>query len=236
MTKRTAQHCLRVTALGLLFFIAVSHIHAMTFIESHAVHITTQEQQLLELKACRDKFNTGTERIVARTDASSTPDVYAEVLCQSHEQFKHSPVYHVVYCDRNADTWHCERTERAIRTDGNRALVYYAEDVDTAIAYAIIVKLASIKRFQGEAMPDMQKSVCNIQRFATFDNTSLPDVFTVTCENREILVSTWCPQQECPRIIGSRIIVLNLSTDAIHAFHAALYASPNFRILPSNAA
>ena len=207
MTKRAAQHCLPVTALGLLFVIAASRTHAMTFIESHPVHITAQEQQLLESKACRDKFNTGTERIVARTDTSSTPDVYAEVLCQSHAQFKDSPVYHVVFCDRNEAEWHCERSEHAIRMSSNRALVYYADDVDTATAYAIAVKLASVKRFQGEAMPDMQKSVCNIQRFVTFDNTSLPNVFVATCNLREIFLSTWCPQQECPRIIGTRVMV-----------------------------
>ena len=176
---------------------------------SSSLRLTSAERQFLELKTCREKFDIGTEKIVARKQSELSAEAfYAEVLCQPHSHYKDSPIHHIVFCDKDRGVWQCLRSEQAIRLiDGKQPLVYFENDIEAATAHAIALILRAGNYYQGEEIPDAQKSVCNITRHVGSDESEMHDVLVATCGDREIFISTWCPQKECPRIIGSRPII-----------------------------
>ena len=179
---------------------------AMVSSEMYLVRLTQKEKVLLESLACRDKFDIAIEKVIASGDAKSNPkEVYAEVLCQPHDKFKLNAIHHVVFCEKHGAIWKCPRSELAIRmNDDSHALIYFEDNIAIETAYDIIIKLANSKYYQGEDVPKPNQSVCNIHQHFNDDHMPVPDVYAATCGTQEILISTWCPQQECPRIIGKR--------------------------------
>jgi len=174
---------------------------------SSPLRLTNIEQQLLEIKACREKFDIGVEKFIARKQGGVAEEFYAEVLCQPHLFYKDIPVHHIVYCDKDKGEWQCDRSEQAIRlTHGLKPLVYFENDIEAGLAYEIALKLEAGKYYQGEELPDAQQSICNIKRHIDRNNNETQDVVVAKCGDKEIFVSTWCPQKDCPRIIGSRSI------------------------------
>jgi hypothetical protein len=210
--------------LGFLSVIPASQLHAMVSSEIHPVRLTQKEKVLLESLACREKFDIAIDKIIASGDAQSNPkEVYAEVLCQPHANFKLNAIHHVVFCEKNGARWKCPRSELAIRmNDDGHALIYFEDDIAIETAYNIVIKLANSKYYQGEDVPKPNQSVCNIHQHFNDDHVPVPDVYVAHCELHEVFISTWCPQQECPRIIGSRIIVMNSGHHSYPARHAAL--------------
>lgn len=194
--------------LGLVCQIQPAQLSAETAMTSSAVRLTSIEQQLLESKACRERFNAGVEKIVARRQTGSgIEEFYAEVLCQPHSRYRDNPIHHIVYCDKDKGEWQCVRSEQAMRLmHGKQPLVYFENNIDAKLAYEIALRLEKGLYFQGEEMPDAQQSVCNIRRHSDREENETQDVVIAKCGNKEIFVSTWCPQKECPRIIGTRSI------------------------------
>lgn len=174
--------------------------------DSYPLRLTGKEQQLLESITCRDKFNVGADKIIANGNAPSNPDdTYAEVLCQTHDTFKLHSIHHVVFCEKHRSPWTCPRSELAVRmNDRSHALVYFEDDIAIDTAYDIVMKLAMSKYYQGEDVPKPDQSICNIHHHFNDDHELVPDIYAVTCGTQQVLISTWCPQQECPRIIGNR--------------------------------
>jgi hypothetical protein len=181
----------------------------MVEIETRPVLLSQKEEEQLASIACREKFNIGVEKIAANAQNRSGPDdIYAEVLCQSHSKYNDNPMHHVVYCDKDKVTWRCYRSEQAIRLIAIKsALVYFDNDIDAATILSIAQMLVSSKFYQGEELPDLRASTCSIRRYSSFDNVRMPDVLVTTCAGREIFISTWCPQKECPRIIATRVMI-----------------------------
>jgi len=170
------------------------------------LRLTGTEQQMLESLACREKFDIDAEKIVARKRGTpGAGEFYAEVLCQPHSRYKNNLVHHIVFCDKDSGWWQCRRSEQAIRlAQGSNPLVYFENDIEVAVAYKIAQSLEAGKYYQGEEMPDAQQSICNIKRHAGHGNVEMDDVLVARCGIKEIFISTWCPQTDCPRIIGSR--------------------------------
>ena len=179
---------------------------AMVSSETYPARLKQKEKLLLESLACREKFGVAVDKIIANSDAQSNPNgVYAEVLCQSHDNFKFNAIHHVVFCEKNSPIWNCPRSELAIRmNDSSHALIYFEDDIAIETAYNIIIKLANSKYYQGEDVPKPNQSVCNIRHHFNDDHVAVSDVYVASCELQEVFISTWCPQQECPRIIGKR--------------------------------
>ena len=179
---------------------------AMVSSEMYPVRLTQKEKVLLESWACRDQFNLGMDKLVALGNARFKPDsIHAEVLCQPHANFKLNAIHHVVFCEKHGAIWKCLRSELAIRmNDETHALIYFEDDIAIETAYNIIIKLANSKYYQGEDVPKPNQSVCNIRHHFNDDHVAVSDVYVASCELQEVFISTWCPQQECPRIIGKR--------------------------------
>ena len=179
---------------------------AMVSSEMYPVRLTQKEKVLLESLACRDKFDIAIEKVVASGDAkSNSKEVYAEVLCQPHDKYRLNTIHHVVFCEKHGAIWKCLRSELAIRmNDETHALIYFEDKIAIETAYEILIKLATSKYYQGEEVPNPNQSVCNIHQHFNDDHVLVPDVYVANCELHEVFVSTWCPQQECPRIIGKR--------------------------------
>ena len=232
-SKAIATRHLLPIALCLLCIAATFRTTALVSSEFNSLQLTHKEQQLLESLTCRNKFNVGADKIIASGDARTNPtESYAEVLCRPHDNFKLNSIHHVIFCEKHRSPWKCPRTELAIRmNDNTHALVYFEDDIRIDTAYSIVMKLASSKYYQGEDIPKPEKSVCNIHHHFNDDHQLVPDVYVATCGIQEVFISTWCPQQECPRIIGKRIISdATKNVDGYPVLHAALYSKPNLRI------
>jgi hypothetical protein len=226
---------LMITVYSILI-IALSSSQTIASTALFPYNFTNQEAGLLESKSCMERYGLKVEKIIASSNAKTNPDeVYAEVLCESHDEYKFNPIHRVVFCERHHASWDCTRSELAIRVnEANRALIYFEDDVAAETAYNITLKLATSKYFQGEDIPKPGQAVCNIRQHFNDDGQLVPDVYVATCGTREVFISTWCPQQECPRIISNRKMALTrIELDQFDR-HSALYSIPNFKILPSN--
>lgn len=197
---------LRLAILFMLVVAPILSLQAKTDSELLPYHFSQQEQQLLESMTCADTFNLSIDRIIALADSQSNPgSIFAEVLCKSHDAFRSNSIQHVVFCEKHRAAWKCPRSELAIRmTDNTRALIYFEDDIEVEIAYNIVTKLAASKYYQGEDIPKPNQSICNIHHYFNDDHKLVSDVYAATCGTQQVLISTWCPQQECPRIIGKR--------------------------------
>lgn len=208
MHRRPGAHQLLLTMLCILLVIPSTQLHATEFNDLFRYHFKHQEQQLLGSITCADKFNLDVDKMTALGNTRSNPNsIFAEVLCRSHDHIKSNNIQHVVFCEKSRSSWKCPRSELAIRmNDESHALIYFEDDIGIETAYSIVKKLAASKYYQGEDIPKPASSICNIHHHFNDAHALVPDVYAATCGTQQILISTWCPQEECPRIIGKRVL------------------------------
>jgi len=204
MAKNSLQYHTMLVICFLLATLPATQSSALVSNELYPVRLGQKERLLLESWACRDQFNLGMDKLVALGNARFKPDsIHAEVLCQTHDNFKFNAIHHVVFCEKHSAIWKCPRSELAIRMrDNSHSLIYFEDDIGIETAYNIVMKLAASKYYQGEEVPKPDQSTCNIRHHYNNDHALVPDVYVASCELQEVFISTWCPQQDCPRIIG----------------------------------
>jgi hypothetical protein len=163
---------------------------------TYPIELTKQEVPSLEKLACRVPLGAKADRITAWRYDPKSPDANAEVICLPHTDIEGRPVHGVVSCARSGGRWKCEAPQlRQLVSLSTGKLIVQLSEKGVIDAHDVIVKLAAKGWFKGAVEVD-HIPVCLVQP------GPYEELRTVSCEGWRIIVSTWCPQNDCPRVIS----------------------------------
>jgi len=167
--------------------------------ETHPLQLKMSERSTVERLACQEPHGLTMQTLDGHTYGRgvSVPAV-AEVHCAAHDMFKGSPVHYVVQCAREHSEWSCQGEWNEILVDvgDERIPVRVEGKTSLALSYEVVQKVANGGRFQGYPLRKALVPPCYVNRGAA------QEFIDVKCEGWHIIVSTWCPQSECPRVLS----------------------------------
>jgi hypothetical protein len=180
-------------AAGILYAGLVNAIMALTY----PVKLTEPERALIERTACTSPHAVGAEDIKPWTHQRGGRADGAEVRCRPHTKTDGKDLRYFAQCSREKSAWTCGDggLEIAVPVEDREVIVRFT-DLPPAIAESMIVKLAKggwLREQPTHPLPE----VCEISK------DSVPEWLRVDCDGWGITMSTWCPQDECPRVIGA---------------------------------
>jgi hypothetical protein len=167
--------------------------------EVRSLQLSPKERAQLEAAACRSRHDVQVDRIDARSyGAGANAPAVAEVHCASHGESGGQPMHFVVQCARERQQWQCqgEWNELAVVLDTKSIAVRIEGKLSAADAVKTIRKIAASGKFQGYVLRDALVPPCYIQQQPG------QEFIDVRCEGWHLIVSTWCPQGDCPRLIS----------------------------------
>lgn len=157
------------------------------------------ERSTLEHLACQEPHGVSLQTLDGHTygRGASVPAV-AEVHCAAHGLFKGNPVHYVVQCSRERSEWRCqgEWNEILVGVDAEQIAVRVEGKTPLALSYQVVEKIAHGGRFQGYPLRKALVPPCYVSRGRA------QEFIDVKCEGWHIIVSTWCPQSDCPRVLS----------------------------------
>ncbi|HEY5809973.1 MAG TPA: hypothetical protein VIT67_18510 [Povalibacter sp.] len=157
------------------------------------------ERSTLEGVACRSRHDTGLEKIDGRVyGRGANAAAAAEVHCAAHETFRNTPVHFVVPCARESGNWQCQGELRQFRVSAGPEEVEVRVEGEISLiqAHGVVQKLANGGTFQGYPLRKALVSPCYVHQGAA------QEFIDVKCQGWHIIVSTWCPQSDCPRVFS----------------------------------
>ena len=157
------------------------------------------QRAAIEMAACRDRHDLGVEKIEGRVyGQGENASAVAEVHCISHGVFIDNPMHYVVQCTREQRQWLCqgEWTEIIVAAQSDPITVRVEGEIPLGVSYLTINKLAGSGSFQGYPLREALASPCYVHKGTT------KEFIDVRCEGWHIIVSLWCPQDDCPRVFS----------------------------------
>lgn len=161
--------------------------------------LSATERGAIELAACRSRHDVAVERIEAQAyGAGSRAAAVAEVHCASHATFQGAPVHYVVQCFREAGRWDCQNqwTELAVKAAASTVAVRVEGEISLAQSVQIVQAIGKGGMFQGYPLAKTLVSPCYVHR------GQAQEFIDVKCQGWHIIMSTWCPQSQCPRVFS----------------------------------
>lgn len=147
--------------------------------------------------ACTSEFGSREKVVRAwRAPRGDKRGVQAVVECTAHRTYPDFEAYHAAHCERR-EQWRCGRGETRIRgTQPARRIDIGLGGYNPNIAYELVNKIAAYRTKKGDAVIDTEDIRCDLARDAS------KEMINVTCKDRAIRISYWCPQSACPRIFS----------------------------------
>lgn len=157
------------------------------------------ERTRIETAACRDPHQVAAARIDAQAyGTGAAAAAVAEVHCASHARFLDSPVHYVVQCFRESGQWDCpnEWSEVAVSMGDETVAVRVEGDISLSQSSQLVHAIADGGMFQGYPLRKALVSPCYVHR------GQAKEFIDVRCQGWHIVMSTWCPQSQCPRVFS----------------------------------
>lgn len=165
----------------------------------YPLELSGDQRQQIERISCASRHSLSVARVEGHnygrgTSAAAT----AEVHCVPHGLFRGSPVHYITQCSREHGSWSCQGEWTAITVSvGDEAIETRIEgDISAEQAYDVIQKIAHAGMFQGYSLRKALASPCYVH-----EGTER-ELIDVKCRGWYIIVSTWCPQSDCPRVFS----------------------------------
>lgn len=183
----------RVEGLGTLLvalLFAASATHAQAPLDAAG-------RSALEEQACTSRHGTKLDSVDVRSYRDAT-HATAEVRCASHGVYQGKPMHYIVQCSRAQGRWTCEGewNEIIVPLGDEQLPVRIEGEIPVGVSYMTIQKIASGGTFQGYPLRKSLVAPCYLNK------GSAKEFIDVKCEGWHIVVSTWCPQEECPRVFS----------------------------------
>ncbi len=165
----------------------------------HPLQLKASERARVERLACQDPHGLTMQALDGHTygRGASVPAI-AEVHCAAHDMFEGNPVHYLVQCAREQGEWSChgQWNEILVGVGAERIPVRVEGKTPLALSYQVVQKVAGGGLFQGYPLRKALVPPCYVNRGAA------QEFIDVKCEGWHIIVSTWCPQSECPRVLS----------------------------------
>ncbi|WP_129649607.1 hypothetical protein [Peristeroidobacter agariperforans] len=173
-------------------------VRALTLIPTFPAALTAAEKAALERLVCKDTHHVPAEGIEAWSYDRATANASADVLCRSHEAIAGKPVRYFARCERKEKSWSCQSGDIEVLVSvGTRELaVRWLGGIDRTWGVKVIEKLVADGWFRKE-LDAGESPQCDV------GPGSAPEWVDVKCAGWAITVSSWCPQEACPRIVSA---------------------------------
>ena len=187
------QHALMIAAF--LTLISVTATAAQTF----PLQLTELDRSTLERMACQAPHGVPAENIDGHAyGRGANADAIVEVHCASHGMFAGKPVHYVLQCSRDQGKWGCENEwSEILVTAGSEAIPVRVEGkTPLPEANRTIQAIVNGGEFQGQPLRKALEPPCYVNQRKS------EEFLDVKCQSWHIIVSTWCPQTMCPRVLS----------------------------------
>lgn len=131
-------------------------------------------------------------------DDSSTRDVSARVECAPHDHFKDKPIRFATDCKKEGQEWGCVLPSELemVVVVGGREVLLTISGTEPAWAHEVMRKLevtGFIRIDSGVTDEPLRCAMSHVMK--------IPEWYYVRCLGRAIIISTWCPQGDCPTVV-----------------------------------
>jgi hypothetical protein len=178
-----------------LCFLSANVAFSTTFAVTYPSALNMNEKLMLEVVACHNPYGLKIKNFTAYAYKKSAKEKHAVVVCESNGEFEGSPAYNLAYCDNESRIWQCN--DKFIQTTvpiNNRSVELKFAVVSPKFAYEALQKLSK-SNFQSKSINKLIGNSCTVY------NGSSAEENEFNCGGGDMLVSYFCPTENCPRII-----------------------------------
>lgn len=181
--------------VGALCFFCVSETLALSLAETYSSSLNAHEKQMLEAVACKIPFELKIKDFSVYTYQEDAKEKHATVVCESNGEFEGSPTYNLSYCDSESNSWKCnERFVKVSLPVNNRNVDLKFSDSPSKKSYEALKKLSNLY-FQSKSINNIIGNSCTIYNGGSAEENEF------NCGGGNMLVSYFCPTENCPRVI-----------------------------------
>jgi hypothetical protein len=163
------------------------------------IELSPSDKRVLEKLVCRESH----QMPLARADGTVFDDgfaraVSARVECAPHDHIKDKPIRFATDCKKDGQEWKCvvpSQLEMVVAV-GERDVLLTISGTEPAWAHEAIRKLEVTGFIRNDAGVTAGPPRCSISR-----GMQIPEWYHVRCLGRDITISTWCPQGDCPTVV-----------------------------------
>jgi hypothetical protein len=184
---------------GNLLYLLPLAAQATVYIPLEAHLLSPTERKALAEQTCSQRHKVAVDSIQAYRlrRISREPANQATVRCQSHGKQLNDSAFYEVQCMGRGSSWNCEDSALVVTTEVHgRTYEVHSSIEDSLTAVALVRGLASQGHYFGQ-QPNRSTDTCYVDPLPT------SDLYRVTCHGWQAIISNWCPQRTCPRLIES---------------------------------
>jgi hypothetical protein len=186
----------RMLTPGILVWLVIGNGYALTLLRTEAVALSKQDYAAVESIACRASYQVAALEIKATLNLDNPKSKTAVVTCSANREFMGSTGNYIVYCGTAGGAWECQKgpLRVAVPIQG-RQVKLYLMGVEPQEAFEGLSKVSHL-RFQGVLVNTLIGEFCDISK------NKFPDEMEFHCDNGKFVVSTYCVDKNCPRILS----------------------------------
>ena len=183
--------------LGVLAFLAFPAL-SITLIDSYPLALSKKDRRMLEQLACIGPHGVPAEKMEITTfEPGKVSGAHAAIDCKSHGMFRDKPMSYSVHCGVMEGKWDCSKGElRIVVPVDDREVIVRPGKYEPDFAYDTISKVGRAGWFNRYSLADVIKSECQMWPGMASEWTQ------IHCGGPTVTISSWCPQEECPRIVS----------------------------------
>lgn len=188
----------KVYAVALCFSMAASGAYGLSFVRTEPTEITKEEYKIIEFLACIKEHRQSALEITAKKDLDNVNPKYksAVVTCSSNKKFMDSTENYISYCATEGTDWECEEGPLKVQVPiQGRKVTLYLMGVEPLDAFNGLSKISGLQ-FQGESINARIEDSCGVSK------NNFPDEIEYSCGGGKIVISKFCHDKHCPRILS----------------------------------
>lgn len=163
------------------------------------IELSASDKGVLEKLVCREPHQMPLAQAHGTVfDDGSTRDVSARVECAPHDHLKDKPIRFATDCKKYGHEWKCvvpSALEMVVVVAGRDVLLTIS-GTEPAFAREVIRKLEVTGFIRVDAGMTDEPLRCGMSK-----GVEIPEWYYVSCLGRAIIISTWCPQGDCPTVV-----------------------------------
>ena len=181
--------------VGALCSFFVSQVFALTLAETYSSSLNLHEKQMLEAVACKTPFGLKIQDFSVYTYQENAKEKHTVVVCESNGEFESHPTYNMAYCDNESNGWKCsERFVKVSLPVNNRSVELKFSELPSKKSYEALKKLSSLY-FQSKSIDNLIGNSCTVYNGGSAEENEF------SCSGGDMVVSYFCPTENCPKII-----------------------------------
>ncbi len=190
----------RLSVIALLTILSIGCDLALSYtVETVPRKLSSAERSKLESLVCIRHFGTKASVIEAfdEAGASAFKRRIADVQCKAHVMVADHSISGRSNCSVESTTWRCKDPELVLSfSKRDRLYEIKLGSVEPAVAKEVFFGLIEQNAYVVNQAKSSKSAVCFIGR------APKPELYEISCDGWQAIVSTWCPPGPCPRVLS----------------------------------